>query len=422
MIHGNNRKQTEFVKVAVLFDNFGPYHLARLRAAAQVCELLAVEVAAASAEYAWEPRDQRMADGTEWQIVTLLEQGTSRKASAKQLRQRLSRALEDFRPQAVFIPGWSSPAAFIALAWCLQSRVPAVAMSESTAWDERRVGWKEQIKKKFLKLCSAALAGGQAHREYLGQLGLPPERVFLGYDAVDNDYFAAQSAARSQRSASSQPHDLPAKYFLASNRFIAKKNLFRLIEAYARYRQLAENRNPPADIWDLVLLGDGEQRKDLENHIARLGLGRWVRLPGFQQYPDLPAYYGCAQVFIHASTTEQWGLVVNEAMASGLPVLVSNRCGCARDLVAEGRNGFTFDPSNLEELARLMLKVSADLFPLSDFGAESRRIIGRWGPDQFARGLKSAAEAALAVGPQSGSWQQKLFLAALVWQASRTHR
>ena len=93
---------------------------------------------------------------------------------------------------------------------------------------------------------------------------------------------------------------------------------------------------------------------------------------------------------------EQWGLVVNEAMAAGLPALVSNRCGCAPDLVEEGRNGFTFDPYDAEELARLMLRVSS----MSEdgraaMGQASREIISRWTPETFATNLMKAVQIAL---------------------------
>jgi glycosyltransferase involved in cell wall biosynthesis len=125
-----------------------------------------------------------------------------------------------------------------------------------------------------------------------------------------------------------------------------------------------------------------------------------VLLPGFKQYPDLRAYYGLASAFVHASTTEPWGLVVNEAMASGLPVLVSNRCGCAPDLVRDGVNGFTFDPGNVEQLAHLMLKVSTLNYQLSTFSVASRRIVASWGADRFASGLHQAAEAALGAPMQ----------------------
>ena len=82
---------------------------------------------------------------------------------------------------------------------------------------------------------------------------------------------------------------------------------------------------------------------------------------------------------------------MNEAMASSLPVLVSNRCGCAADLSRKALNGFTFDPGNVEEIVRLMLKNFRFLiFPLSDFGSESKRIISAWGPERFANGLRDA--------------------------------
>jgi glycosyltransferase involved in cell wall biosynthesis len=140
-----------------------------------------------------------------------------------------------------------------------------------------------------------------------------------------------------------------------------------------------------------------------------------VLLPGFKQYDELPAFYGPAGAFIHASTTEPWGLVVNEAMASGLPVLVSNRCGCAQDLVQEGKNGFTFDPDNVEELAQLMFQVSAfQPSKLSEFGSESRRIISGWGPERFATGLRDAVAAALESPPKRAGALDRLLLRLLL--------
>jgi glycosyltransferase involved in cell wall biosynthesis len=139
-----------------------------------------------------------------------------------------------------------------------------------------------------------------------------------------------------------------------------------------------------------------------------------VLLPGFKQYGELPAYYGLAKAFIHASTTEQWGLVVNEAMASGLPVLVSNRCGCAMDLVKDGVNGFTFDPYNVEQLAQLMLKLSTLNSQHSTLGSASARTIAAWGPERFVRGLKEAVDCALSVGPVRPTLVQRMILKAML--------
>jgi glycosyltransferase involved in cell wall biosynthesis len=154
----------------------------------------------------------------------------------------------------------------------------------------------------------------------------------------------------------------------------------------------------------LVLLGDGPLKPELERLVAELKLQDSVVMPGFKQYDELPFFYALAGAFIHASTVEQWGLVVNEAMASGLPVLVSNRCGCAQDLVKDGVNGFNFDPYHPEQMAELMFRLSAPQFPLADFGAASRRIITDWSPERFAKGFCQSIESALgAPRPKMGA-------------------
>ena len=136
-------------------------------------------------------------------------------------------------------------------------------------------------------------------------------------------------------------------------------------------------------------------------------------MPGFKQYEELPIYYGLANAFIHASTSEQWGLVVNEAMASGLPVIVSNRCGCAPELVEEGINGFTFDPDDQEQLANRLLEVaSLSSDRRQGLGDAGRRIVANFGPERFADGLTHAAEKALEIGPRKPTFLQRVVLAA----------
>jgi glycosyltransferase involved in cell wall biosynthesis len=436
-----------------------------LTAAAAQVELMVVELSAKTAEYAWDP----VLGATRFQRATLFTEGDSRAASQVELSARVERTLSEAKPDVVVLPGWSDPGAVAALAWCIRGGIPAVAMSESTAWDEPRKAWKEWIKRQVVGCFSAALVGGRPHADYMAALGLERDRIFLGYDAVDNGYFQANAEnlkSETLRQEGRKKHGLPENYFLASARFIEKKNLPRLIEAYALYRKKAEKLkagNLKAETggeglkatdknqlqvsglpisgfgvapWQLVLLGDGPLRSDLKSQVSSLRLQDHVHLPGFIQYPDLPTYYGLAGAFIHASTTEQWGLVVNEAMASGLPVLVSNRCGCASDLVQDGVNGFTFDPHDVEAMAQAMFKIHAmevgRVIPcalppaldstlnsqpsttLAEMGAASRRIISNWGPDRFASGLLAAANKAVEVGPKRASWIQRLLLGALL--------
>jgi glycosyltransferase involved in cell wall biosynthesis len=404
--------------VTVIFDNLGPYHQARLRAGASVSTLTAVQVSARSADYAWE----NQARPENFDLITLFPQGTSRGASARQVVDRTYAALTETRPEVVFIPGWSSRAALAALVWCLSYKVPVVIMSESTAWDEKRLKRKENVKRRIVRLCSAALVGGEPQAGYLVQLGMPADQVFLGYDAVDNDYFKQKAGiVRQEEAAVRVSHGLPENYFLASARFIEKKNLPRLLEAYARYRALCGRKGgegAPGSVaspWGLVLLGDGVLRETLVSHITRLNLQSHVLLPGFKQYADLPTYYALAGAFIHASVVEQWGLVVNEAMASGLPVLVSNRCGCASDLVQQGQNGFTFDPDDVESVAGIMQRISnMETETREALGRESERIVAEWSPKRFADGLHHAASHALKADLPKATWMDRLLLRGLL--------
>jgi glycosyltransferase involved in cell wall biosynthesis len=389
----------------ILFHRVGPYHFARVQAAGRVMKTTLIEVFRSDDVYGWNPVPG--ADG--FDRLTLFDHPQK----ADEIIHGIQATLDDCEPEAVAIPGWADAVAFSAVQWCVTNRVPVIVMSETTEWDEPRLVWKEWIKRRVLKMCATGFVGGRPHAEYLARLGMPKERIFLGYDAVDNSYFADKAAEiRSQELEIRKQYGLPEKYFLASARFVEKKNLPRLIEAYAHYRTLAEKKEigkRKIKIWDLVLLGDGPLKPALLNLIDNLGLRESVRLFGFKQCEELPAFYALAKVFVHASTTEQWGLVVNEAMASGLPVLVSNRCGCAQDLVQEGVNGFTFNPYAPEQLAGLMLKISDANFPLPAFGSESRRIIANWGPDRFANGLIQAVETArTAPRPQIGALDRVL--------------
>ena len=390
--------------LAILFERLGPYHHARCVAAGSRCSLTAIELSAVDTTYAW----SRVDGAPNFTRLTLfadedLDRGR-RSAVARQLRHAL--AIAD--PDVVAIPGWSQPGALVALLWCLRQRRPAVLMSDSGMHDQVRRHAREAAKRRVVRLFSGALVAGAPQRAYACALSLSAATVFCGYDVVDNRHF--ERGARRARACGGEWRErlrLPARFFLASSRFVAKKNLLRLLDAYAGYR-----RQAGPDAWHLVLLGDGPLRAAVASRIAGLGLAREIILPGFKQYQELPAYYGLASAFVHASTTEQWGLVVNEAMAAGLPVIVSERCGCAQDLVADGVNGFTFDPYDVEQLAGLMQRVAA--MPDEQRQAMARAgqmIIADWGPERFADGLMQAAAAATRRPPPRASW----FDQALLW-------
>lgn len=380
-------------RVAVVFDNFGPYHVARLTGAAAHCDLLAVEVAARSAEYPWDATED-----VSFERVRLFGSDRAGASDPRALFERLSGVFREHAVEVVAIPGWSGRHAFAALRAASRLGAAVVVMSESQARDFARRTASEFVKRRYVALCQAALVGGQRHRDYMTELGLEPDAVFLGYDVVDNAFIAAAAdRARLSGDRLRQQAELPARYFLASARFIPKKNLERLILAFAGYwHGVGPDRESGGERCQLVILGDGALRPGLEALISQLKLTEAVHLPGFRQYAELPAYYGLAEAFVHASTTEQWGLVVNEAMAAGLPVLVSDACGCAPDLVEVGRNGFVFAPEDVEALTALLVRVGSAGTDRTAMGEASRQIIARWSPDTFGRGLADATARALA--------------------------
>ncbi|PYV70232.1 MAG: hypothetical protein DMG97_19745 [Acidobacteria bacterium] len=151
----------------------------------------------------------------------------------------------------------------------------------------------------------------------------------------------------------------------------------------------------------------------LNSQLSALNLSEHVQLPGFKPYDELPVYYALANAFVHASTTEQWGLVVNEAIASGLPVIVSERCGCVPELV-QG-NGFTFDPTNEHELtARLLEMASLSDEKRKHLGDNSHRIAANLGSERFGEGLEGAVNMALAPR-RFGLMDRALLLAATMY-------
>jgi glycosyltransferase involved in cell wall biosynthesis len=400
--------------------------LARISAVAKVPEwdVWGIELHPKSRTYAWE--SSKAAFG--FHKISLPNVGLSGSAERFALLPHLEEALASCLPDVVFVNGWGDFMSLETIRWAKKQGVRLVVMSETRRVDGERSWWGEWVKSRIVSLSDAGLCGGESHRRYLGELGLPKDRVALGYNAVDNEFFAAaknsgiedlramwpqeggilrgttkgtnlyelggdqgaKSFGRGGRSfepriaqintdselrndtksgnqsdaqgtcagaAFSNPftselerdsentslipsadgsaflpatrHSLPATapeapagpYFLASNRFVRRKNLARLIQAYARYVGRFQ-QGEVKSIWPLVLLGDGELSSELKGLCADLGLpisdcecpqdlklnsyklktpsvGGLVVFPGFRQIDEIRAFYAGAGAFIH---------------------------------------------------------------------------------------------------------------------------
>lgn len=392
--------------IVVLCERIGPYHFARLSALASLVHTVVIELFGMDAVNGWD----KVTESGGFRRITLFEKNTQEPTLRRQLAERIPEVLTKLAPSVVAINGWSDKAALAALKWCLRTGTPSVVMSASSAIGKRRPWRTEVVKRRVVRNFSAGLGGGTPHVDYLTGLGIPRERIFPGCDVVDNDYFGSQTvAARSNAVLLRARHGLPVNYFLTIARFVPEKNLHRLLHAYAAYRKSAG-----AKAWEFVLLGDGELKPELLRLREDLRLEDHLFLPGYKQYAEIPPFYALAGAFVLPSMSETWGLVVNEAMSSGLPVIVSKNCGCHRDLVAHGRNGFIFDPHNTEDLANALLRISTEKDLRFSMGEASRAIIAHWTPKMFATNLHCAAQAAAAAPTRRTSFADRLLLNALI--------
>ena len=310
-------------------------------------------------------------------VETLLPGTGWREAGKLALSRLLWRRLDALDPEAVLIPGYYTLPAIAAALWARAHNRTSILMTESTAYDHVRSGWKEAAKSVLLRaLFDAAVTGGTAHRRYLEELNFPSDRVGRFYDVVGNEHIARRSAelrARSER-ASGLPEQ---PYFLYVGRLAPEKNILGLLEAWLAYRSSGGS-------WPLLLVGDGPERAALEQIVEASSFSSEVHFAGHRGSADLPEFYAGAGCFVLPSTREPWGLVVNEAMAAGLPVLVSSRCGSSEDLVEPGVNGFVFDPEDRAALIAGLHRIGAsDRNALERMGKASAERIAAYTPQNF---------------------------------------
>ena len=390
-----------------------------------------MEFANRTGDYAW-----RRAPGFSG-LITLCPDSVSEELPFKTVFLRTRRELARLAVEVCFLPSYAPKQSLAALLAARSLGVRTVMMNESHAGTARASGAAALAKRWLVGLFHAALVGGNPQKRYFASMGLPGDRIFTGYDAVDNDYFARRAEeVRGQRSEVRGRYGLPEHYFLSLGRFIAKKNLGTLIRAYGEFLNASSVRQT-----HLVMVGSGEEEQTLRSLCTGLQLPIYdhstldasrstlrpdapgVHFYGFRQIEENPVFYALADAFILPSLYEEWGLVVNEAMASGLPVVVSETAGCAEDLLEPGwpavpdhsssdtlralgriggrmrKNGFVFDPQSPGTLAGTLLALGSVPALPHAMGQASRRIVEKFSCENFSRNALMAARAALGKGP-----------------------
>src|SRR5258708_29965116 len=252
-------------RIALLTQQVSHYHAARYQAARREFDELRVYSWANSADF----EEFLSGSPSSTNIVRIFEDRKSylRAVHSGALWRRVHAELDSYSPRVVVVAGWSFPESVAAIAWARKTGVRVIMMSASQPHDAPRSGWREAIKRRVVSACDSALVAAGPHGDYAAHLGIPAERVFFGYDAVDNEYFAVGAdRARAHQEETRTAHRLPERYLLASGRFIEKKNFPRLIEAFGQ--ALADDDRGH----HLVILGDGPEHAAIEQAVQRHGL------------------------------------------------------------------------------------------------------------------------------------------------------
>lgn len=220
------------------------------------------------------------------------------------------------RPRAIVIDGWESPAYIAAKLWARVLGVPVFASYRTSGSHRFTSGPVAAVRAWFLRSCRAVLTGGVASTADVTAMGIPRQRVVEGFNTVDVDRFV-QGAADARRRT---PGTGTGHRFLYVGMLIQRKNVGGLIDAFATIREAGDT---------LTIVGTGPLAAELRAQVHALGLGEAVHFRGHLDGDALTTAYGQADTFVLSSTAEVWGLVVNEALAAGLHVVVSDVAGVA---------------------------------------------------------------------------------------------
>ena len=306
----------------------------------------------------------------------------------------LAEVLRPTQFDAVLILGWNRKCHLQAAVACWRQGLPLLSRGDSHLRTPR--SWARRLAKYvpyrlLLPRCAAHLYVGRANREYLRHYGVPDSRLFFSPHGVDNTVFAAEAErARAEgvdRALRSELGIGPTDFVvLFVGKLIEKKRPQDLISACGRIRATSSGRPVRA-----VVVGDGPLRGAVE-----AAAGPWsdrIRFVGFRNQSELPRWYAMADALALPSSEETWGMVVNEAMACGVPALVSDAVGCAEDLIENGRTGCVFSVGDVDGMTEGLVRLEALLRrDLEGVRRDLRARTADYSLESATKGLEEALE------------------------------
>jgi len=297
------------------------------------------------------------------------------------------KGLSTLRPDAVVIMAWNNPTWWLTILACLILKIPLFYMNDANIQAElSSKRWKSLMKKvilgkMFFPITAGFLSSGKANDRLYQLYGVPVEKLVpFAYSLVHNAFLPEATKLRARKNQLRAELGIPNSSFviLFTGRLIREKGVLDLVEAFRRIRS--------PDI-ALVFVGEGEFGKELRKYVTQEQIDP-VLFFGYQNRLDVTKFYAISDVLVLPSHRETWGMVINEALCFGLPVIVSDQVGAREDLVSHGYNGFHFPVRNVESLtARIteLMELSED--ERAVMGVRSLRIIEEWSQKKLAESL-----------------------------------
>jgi glycosyltransferase involved in cell wall biosynthesis len=289
--------------------------------------------------------------------------------------------IEKWQPNAVLVYGWNFSSHIKALRY-FHKKIPVLFRGDSTMLDLQNPV-KAMLKKIYLtnlfKHIDIALYAGSENKKYYQNFGLPDNHLAFMPHAVDNQFFYSNKKPAIDFR---EKLDIPNEdtVFLFAGKFIEKKNPVALVMLFAALK--LSNTH-------LVMAGNGPLEDQLK--LAAVG-NNHIHFVPFQNQSAMPSLYAMCDCFILPSKGpgETWGLAVNEAMAAGKAILVSNKCGCAADLLENGKNGFIFNAENCEDLEKNLKRITGSKKLMAEMGVHSLEKIKNWSLQNAAIAIEKA--------------------------------
>lgn len=375
-----------------LWESFGPHHVDRCEACVahfgEQFDVYGVEIATFDANYQW--RGSVAAES--FHKLTLFPHVVRQRINSLRCCLRIIATCLRLRSKYIFFCNYNEPAIFFAAVFLRLVGRRLVIMQDSKFDDKPRYLFKEFVKSLLYGPYEAALVGGHRSKVYLAFLGIPEQRIFIGYDTVSMERIRTWAGA--EPAPAGVPH--AERHFTVVARFLPKKNLSLALDAYAAY--VAQNPDSPRD---LHLCGSGELEPELRAQAERLKL-KGVHFRGFLPEHLVAQVLASTLALILPSVEDQHGLVVNEALAMGVPVLVSDNCGARDLLVRSGVNGYVFETDNAEGLAHFMGLLDGDVGEWKRLSLATRRFEALAGTESFVSAVERALASFSAGGRDAG--------------------